>query len=290
MGWSGPGGKQFLTDPLGSTSNPYKIRVGDRHTLSFINRSLGDAPDYDTPAMFSVLVNGVTQITSSAWNEIIDNGAGPRTALATPIGATAWTTPNYEYTQIAVGPIDLGLTATAGDTYSVTLNRWSGMSHALIGGPMSEPKHFQIYEDCEGQFPSIRFSWLNKFGGRDYFNFNQYFETQYDSANENYFKDPNQWSSTAWSLKPWNSGNFTYNKVITRTINFTSDWLNEVEMAHLLGMFESPNVLVYLPDETYPQTCQISNKSYIVKELLTQKLYNLEFSAELSFNDRVQNT
>lgn len=281
---------KFLTSALGTTGNDtYKLRAEDSHTLTYLNRSLNDVIDYDTPSFLMI------QVASGASSYLINrpitigNGAGPRSSTSVAIGATAWSTPQQELTQVAVGPSELGLTGNPA-WYNVSLAMWSGVSHALIGAYVSETKHFTVYDDCQGQFPSIRFSWLNKFGGRDYFNFDKFYEREYNATSQNYFKDPNQWSATAWSLQPWKTGNFVYNKKIERSINVTSDWIDEDTMEHLKGLFESPNVLVYMPNETYPQTCLISNKSFIQKLLLTQKMYNLEFSFDLSFDDRVQNT
>ena len=61
-------------------------------------------------------------------------------------------------------------------------------------------------------------------------------------------------------------------------------------MAYLKGMFESPNVLVYLPGETIPQTCFVNETGFKQKLKIAQKMYNLEFNVKLSFNDKVQNT
>jgi hypothetical protein len=254
----------FIT---GVTSN--EVRLQDRHTLAFFNRNLLGTDDvaaievYDGTS-FTLLYNLTT------------NGGGPRGAT----GATAlWTLPYQEWGEVAVGPADLGLTASY---YVQGVNADNDLVLNRV--------YFNLYEDCPGCYPSIRFSWLNPQGGRDYYNFNMYYEINYGARNDTYYKDPNQWSASAWSLKPWQSGNTVYNKELSRSIKVTSDWLTFSQIGYLKKMFESPNVLVYLPNETIPQTCTIKDTTYAEKLVIAQRMYNLEFTVDLSFGDKVQNT
>ena len=270
---------KFLTSPI----TEHRLRIQDMHTLTFFNRDIGSTAEQSPARLKYVMYDsaGVTQSTSYLYN-VVASGGGPRYVYTDAIGATMWVTPDQELEVVSCGPTSLNISNFT-DHYSVELVGPSGDS-------MSEKHHFQIYEDCPGQFPSIRFSWLNRYGGRDYWNFDKYYERDYDATVDTYYKDPNDWSSTEWNLAPWKSGTRVYKKEIDRKIKVTSDWIDEDQMEYLKGMFESPNVLVYMPGETIPQTCTLDDSSYAQKSLLTEKLYNLEFTMTLSFRDKVQNT
>ena len=275
----GATGGKFLTSPI----TEHRLRIQDMHTLTFFNRDIGSTAEQSPARLKYVMYDsaGVTQSTSYLYN-VVASGGGPRYVYTDAIGATMWVTPDQELEVVSCGPTSLNISNFT-DHYSVELVGPSGDS-------MSEKHHFQIYEDCPGQFPPIRFSWLNRYGGRDYWNFDKYYELDIASKSDTYFRDPSDWSSQEWTLAPWKSGTRVYNRTLERSINVTSDWLDEDQMAYLKGMFESPNVLVYLPGETIPQTCFVNETGFKQKLKIAQKMYNLEFNVKLSFNDKVQNT
>lgn len=280
MSSSVPG--KFLTS--GVTS--HDLRLQDHHTLTFLNRNIGITGDNASPGTLMITeYMGVTQTAQWWLDELVSTGAGPRIDNITAIGATSWTSPSQELSVIGVGPADLTLQsgASGADRYTVELQLRDKMT------TVSDVHTFHLYDDCTGEFPTVRFSWLNKKGGRDYWNFNKFLQTQYGQKDSTYFKDPGQWSSDAWSLKPWISGDSVYKKAITKNVKVTSDWLTEVEKQHVLGLFESPSVLIYMPGDTIPQTCTIKESSYKDAYILADKMYNVTFSFDLSFGDRVQN-
>lgn len=266
----------FLTSGV----TQHSVRSTDHHTLTFFNRWYGaTSTSLSTPVglLWNTYNSSGATVGSSSIQLSTITGAGPRVTAG---GTVTWSTPQEELAVVAVGPTDLGISGVA--YYEVYLYDANGIR-------VSDKIRFTIDEDCPGCFPSIRFSWLNKKGGRDYWNFNMGYEINTDSEDNTYTRDPGQWSDSAWSLKPWRSGTRVYNKKLSTSIKTTSDWLTELEMEHLRGLFESPNILVYMQNETMPQSCSINESSFTTKLKLAQKLYNLEFSFSLAFGDKVQN-
>ena len=258
----------------------HTLRTTDHHTLTFFNRWYGaTSSTLSTPVglLWNMYNSAGATVGSNSIQLSTITGAGPRVTAG---GTVTWTTPQQEIAVVAVGPVDLSITNVA--YYEVYL-------YDANAARVSDKVGFTIDDDCPGEFPSIRFSWLNKHGGRDYWNFNKGYETSTDSEDSTYTRDPGQWSEDAWSLKPWKSGIRVYNKNLKNSIKTTSDWLTEAEMEHLRGLFSSPNILVYMPGETMPQSCYINDSSFTSILKLAQKMYNLEFTFTLAFGDKVQN-
>lgn len=270
---------KFLTSPI----TEHRLRLQDMHSLTFFNREIGST-GAQSPARLKVVEYGATGATfgTTYLYNIVGTGGGPRYAYTDAIGATMWVTADQELEVVLCGPTTMNFNSFT-DHYTVELIGPSGDS-------MSEQHTFYVYEDCPGQYPSIRFSWLNKHGGRDYWNFDKYYEIDFHQKSDKYYKDPNDFSSSTWSLNSWSSGTRIYNKEIERAIKVTSDWIDTDQMEYLKGMFESPNVLVYLPGEILPQLCLVNESSFKQKLKIAEKMYNLEFDVILSFPDRVQNT
>lgn len=293
-GYNMDGDGQFLT-----TLNENWVRPDDRHTLSFFNRVWGVDWDLSSPWAMRIdywPVGGLTASTSYITNTVYGSGGstkggGPRSYSLAGLTSTDWNHYSYEFETVACGPLDLeAFIGTDISKYEISLVGVTGGESRTAGDKVSETITFNVDYSCEN-FAPVRFSWLNKLGGRDYFNFDMYKEESFDIAPKTFFKDPNSWEASTWSLQPMNAGLTVYDKPIKKKVKATSDWLTFEEINYLKGLFTSPDVLVWLDGGNQdPQTCAIVDTSYTVREIKLEKMYNLTFTFEVSWTDKTQTT
>jgi hypothetical protein len=270
----------------------------DIHTLTFINNNgqysmgTGSTGYYQFPSRAKVnfyddsdnvfLSQNIDQDTSTGGGP----GATGAACTINPLYTKEEALTEFNVLSMDVSPRSLGVPGTC-SKYVVYLEKTCGLTTSF---PRSESVQFYIQEDCpQCNYERIRFSWLNSLGGRDYYNFTQFYELTRSQRSDNYYKDANDWSSDSWSLTPWSSGNTIYNKELERRIRVTTDWLTEADEVFLGSMFDSPDVKVWLPGATaYPEPCKVDTSSMSFKKHFNQKMVSVTFDISLSINDRVQ--
>jgi hypothetical protein len=273
------------------------VTSDDRHTLTFWNRTDGTGTRwYVYAAQFSFFYGGtaVPYGTDEVYNDLA-SGGGPWAGCNVNVGTTA----SYVYNvgQIACGPADvtnfIGAIAPGTDRYTVQLFAApaTGITgpNCNLGLPLSEPMEFVI-DDCNPSgFGRWRFSWLNNLGGRDWFNFTLRNTEKYSSKVETYFKEPRYNSAGIYganTLSPATYGDSVSNKTIEKTYTAMTDWITEEQSEFLKGLFNSPHVLGYDPDNGGPYLVTIKSTSYEVQTYARQKMFNyeIEFTAGQPIN------
>ena len=278
-----------VTGTNGLRSNT--VTTDDRHTLTFWNRTDGTGTAfYVYAAQFSFFYGGSGSAygTDEVYNTV-SAGGGPWTVCSTNFGTTA----GYQYNvgQLACGPADvenfIGALAPGTEKYTVQLFRApaSGVTAACtLGTPLTEPMEFVI-DDCNpSDFGRWRFSWLNDLGGRDWFNFTLRNTETYNGKTETYYKEPRYNSSGIYgasTLSPATFGDSTANKTIETTYSAMTDWVTQEQSEYLEGLFNSPHVLGYDPDNRGPFLVAIKSTSYEVQNYARQKMFNyqIDFTA-----------
>lgn len=267
------------------------VTSDDRHTLTFWNRTDGTGTNwYVYAAEFNFYTAGSTAATgTTATYNTQSNGGGPWLSCALNVGATA----SYQFNigQIACGPVDVEnyfTLPTGTERYTVQLFGSTGSTACNLGIALSEPMEFVI-DDCNPSgFGRWRFSWLNNLGGRDWFNFTRRNTEKYNNKTETYYREPKWVSNSIYgvtssidTVSPATFGDMVSNKTIETTYTAMTDWITEEQSEFLKGLFNSPHVIGYDPNNAGPYLVTIKSNSYEVQTYARQKLFNYEIEFTL---------
>lgn len=288
------GNGRFLTQgPTGGID----LRYGDHHTLTFLNWNDGATGSWQSPVQgMRVRSYGAAGNLVATYNfpNTTGNGGGPQTSEA----YTTATETRVNYLEaFRCGPVDLGL-PTFGQfksySYDVTPYYKSTNSAATTFQTVAgETVRFVIdIDECESNlYQTVRLSWLNELGGRDYYNFKMFYEKTVDAEEQVYYQPYIQWDSTTpvalststnTTLNWLAGGDKIFNKYIKTSIAIESDWLTQEYVDFLGGIPQSPSVWCYIGDNPIPYTARVTNLSYSYKNIKQEKLVNVLFELELT--------
>lgn len=289
-----PGGKFLKRD-----SNNISVRLNDHHTLAFINWNYKfTTGTWGRPVqgIQVVTTNNVGAQVSTFYANTLGAGLGPQTSAS--YTSATWTRETAMGT-FRCGPKDLSLTS---DIVSYTVTAYFKATATSSTTPQyvaSEQVTFTINTDCQTLYPIVRLSWLNDLGGRDYYNFNMFYELTSNSTSETYSQAPLNWNGTVPvvvdkvagnnSMNWMRGGSKTFNKVVNRTFTIQSDWLTQEYVDFLGAVPESPSVWAYIGTEATPYTVTIDKADYTYKNVKQTKLVQATFVCKMTKTQPKQN-
>ena len=300
MGGTGASGAAGTGLFLKRDSNSITVKSDDHHTLSFINWNYKYTPGtYGRPVQgIAYKAYGATGglIASSFYQNTVTNGGGPQTngnyTSATWSRETAMVT-------FRCGPKDLAITNPLITYYTIQAYYKSYSTSATTANTVaSELVTFTLDTDCQTLYPVVRLSWLNDLGGRDYYNFNMFYELTSSSTEDTYSQNPLNWNSTVpvvtdknsnTSLNWMRGGSKSFNKVVNRTFTIQSDWLTQEYVDFLGQVPESPSVWAYIGDAVNPYTVTIDKADYTYKNVKQTKLVQATFVCKMTKTQPKQN-
>jgi hypothetical protein len=295
-----PGGRFLKRD-----SNTISVRANDHHTLSFINWNFRFAPGtWGRPVQCMVYkgygptgdpTNGYL-IESGTYQNLLTYGGGPQTSV-TYTSAT-W---NKDIAMLTFqcGPKDIdpspGVTYYTIQAYTKTTATASDTPNTVA----SELVTFNIDDSCQTLYPIVRLSWLNDLGGRDYYNFDMFYELTSSSSEQTYSQAPLNWNGTTPvvidKVATNNSSNWmrggakSFNKVVERTFTIQSNWLTQEYVEFLGAIPESPSVWAYIGAESTPYTIIIDKADYTYKNVKQIKMVQATFVCKMTKTQPKQN-
>jgi hypothetical protein len=182
---------------------------------------------------------------------------------------------------------------------------YSNYSTCTLGSAITQPITVNIKEYCEPLYPRVRVSWLNEWGGRDYYNFTMFAEKITSTEESTYTQNQVNWSGAVpvpqltstyppMSTLPTQGGDKIFNKTASTSWKVMTDWLSQEEVALLDGLQKSPQVIAYIYDETgianyFPFSCKVTGKSYANKLVKQNKLTQVTFDLNLNSVQALQN-
>lgn len=282
-------------------SNSITVTDIDHHTLAFLNWN-------DQAA---TTAQAVVQIVSAAiYNSagtLLDTlflynttgaGGGPQSST---LYISAIDNIKYNMLTVACGPKDLAIvedypTAAYYDVKAYV--KASATASSALGVLASETVRFTLDTQCQTLYPVVRLSWLNDLGGRDYYNFDMFYEKTSTSAGQVYSQAPIDWSSTtpvavdgtSNQTGNWmNGGNKSFNKVVSRKFSIQSNWLLQDQIDFLGAVSESPSVWAYIGDNPIPYTVTVDNADYTYKNVKQTKLIQASFNCTITKTQQKQN-
>lgn len=291
-----PGGKFLKRD-----SNAITVGSADHHTLSFINWNYRFTPGtWGRPVQCMVYnaygaTGGLIQTTT--YQNLIQNGGGP---MSTPTYTGAqWNNYYYAMLTFRCGPKDLAITNPNIAYYTIqAYTKTTSTSSSTPQTIASELVTFTLDTNCQTLYPVVRLSWLNDLGGRDYYNFNMFYELTSNSTEQTYSQNPLNWNSSepvvtdpsANTSPNWMRGGAkSFNKVVTRTFTIQSDWLTQEYVEYLGAIPESPSVWAYIGDEVNPYTVIVEKADYTYKNVKQIKMVQATFVCKITKTQPKQN-
>lgn len=289
--------------PLNATWN--KFVLGDFITLSYLNQN----PFYVDNVSGQIYLwtikayengNGTPLQTNIVYN-ITGNGGGP--ATTTGYSSVTFNDPEYFFLNTQFNPGTLWTAPAGMDYFTVTpTTKDSG------GSFEGQTYYFYVDPDCQDLYQRVRLSWLNKWGGRDYYNFTKFYEKSTNTTSDSYSQSNYNWSGTTPVVgsgfqnktNNWNKGGTkSFNRNTEITMRIESDWVVQEELDYLGAIPESPDVIAYVGDtvpaktpaaspEEIPYTVQITNLKYEYKLIKQQKLTQVSFDMTYTKLDKKQ--
>lgn len=264
---------------------------GDYLTLTYWNQN----PVYTSNIEGQIKEWQVDQFTSSGSSagsgqtitNITSNGGGP--ATSTGYSSVTFTNPNRYFLMVQILP---SFTPSATCAYITVTPKYKDSVSTTYDG---QTYYFYVDPDCQDLYQRVRLSWLNKWGGRDYYNFTKFYEKSTNTTSDSY-SQPNYQYSLINPVRVGPDKTFNWNKGGTKSFNrnteitmrIESDWVVQEELDYLGAIPESSDVIAYVGDtvpainptaspKEIPYTVQITNLKYDYKLIKQQKLTQVSF-------------
>lgn len=279
-------------------SNVIEVGLTDKHTLTFLNWNDDGAGPFVGPVLLiqayyytsSGATFGAAQFTNTLFS-----GGGPQVT-------NGYTTATFSYDTSMLtfkcGPTDILATDPSISYYTLHAECKTQSTISGVGAKCSEVVRFNITDYSCDLYPKVRLSWLNDLGGRDYYNFNMFYEPTSNSEEENYNQTQMNWdgflpvvidplldTSDNWRR----GGNKSFNKVVKRRFTIMSDWLTQDRVDFLSMVPQSPSVWAYIGDDPIPVTITITNTDYTESFVKQKKLVQVTFNCDITKYQQKQN-
>ena len=301
--WSGG-----LAYPL---SNDYSLErdvyTFDKGVLSWINYSPGSGNGLIYGFRYRVYNAAGTLVSTQDIKCTITTGMGPKVLCSTTV--TGQPAAEYDLVHVVYSPTQLAtlLSQALAVGWKVIIqgHTYSNYSTCTLGSAITQPITVNIKEYCEPLYPRVRVSWLNEWGGRDYYNFTMFAEKITSTEESTYTQNQVNWSGAVpvpqltstyppMSTLPTQGGDKIFNKTASTSWKVMTDWLSQEGVALLDGLQKSPQVIAYIYDETgianyFPFSCKVTGKSYANKLVKQNKLTQVTFDLNLNSVQALQN-
>ena len=124
-----------------------------------------------------------------------------------------------------------------------------GANHTAI------TKTYTIHIICDSDFgyEGIRLTWLNKFGGWDYYTFNQKSIRSLATKKEQYTQNSGSWDAATYRPHGYKGGMKNFRVNAKESIKLNTDYLTDIESIWIEELFNSPEVYIvnqYSADDT----------------------------------------
>ena len=302
--WSG-GLAYPLSNDYSLTRNVYSF---DKGTLSWINYSPGSGNGLIYGFRYRVYNASGTLVQTTDVPLTTGNGMGPKTLCSTVYNIQ----PAAQYDLVHVNYSPSILAARTGqaitDGWSVIIqgHTYDNYGACTFGAAITQPITINVQEYCQQLYPRVRVSWLNEWGGRDYYNFTMYAVKTLNTKSEQYTQNQMNWSGNVpvpqlsssyppFGTLPTKGGDKIFNKTATNTWRVQTDWLTQDEVELLEGLQKSPMVIAYIYDgstiaNSFPYSCKVKGENYEVKLVKQNKLTQATFDLDLNITQSLQNT
>ena len=146
-------------------------------------------------------------------------------------------------------------------------------------------------------YEAVRLTWLNKWGGWDYYTFNMKSTRSVSTNRTSYTQLGGTWNESTFKISGYKGGKKNFRVNSTEKIKLNTDFVTEAEGVWFEQLINSPEVYVlegfqadgiYSSLNNYVQPATITNSSYIRKTIANDKLMQYTIEIEKSKMKRTQ--
>lgn len=273
------------------------VTRNDMTTISYYNSVTGNS----TPAqarsinafMFWQYQDNTFLGTDITYN-LIANGGGPN---ITPASGFAVAYPNYAIT-CGTGPknfLDFQQNATHYyvSTSAFTSNSCPTSFQGLTDSSMHYVHRFNIIEEACNDFPDYQFSWLNKYGFRDYFSFRKRKDRKVVIQRNEFLKEAANYNATSYDVNIYDRGTTVYSQNLPEEFSAFTNYLSDADALYLEGLFISADVKVRFNDAPGVEQFQwvpvsLISTEWVEKTVRKNKLFQYDIKFRIAHNIKSQ--
>ena len=282
----GASGQRFLTNaPTTQYAN-----IEDYGTLPFLSTPLSSNIAYTTLLQFKVNMydSGGVPIGSTI---LIKN-------LSANGGFDAWSAKtNKEMMFVGCFPANLRNWSSVFNAAIPTLSYYFVQAYNSTGQTISDRITININCPNLKGFESVRLTWLNQWGGWDYYTFKMKSSKTISTKGSTYQQLAGSWNEKAYRLDSFKGGKKSFRVNATEKITMNTDFVSETESAWFEELINSPEVYILegFKDDTvysalnqYVIPVRLTTSNYTKKTVANDKLMQYTFEVEKSKTLRTQ--
>ena len=273
------------------------VTVDDMTTTSFFNGVSGTGPTLaqGIEAFVIYQYNGAVLLSTDIIYNTQGLGGGPQTATGQGV------IPTYPYVAITAGTGPKNLTDFAGTLvthYYVMAQPYSNNSCPsgipnIADASMFTPMRFNIVDAACNDFPEFQFSWLNKYGFRDYYSFNKRNDRSVAIKRNTYLQEAANYASTSYNVEVYNRGTTVFSQALQENFTAFTDFISDEEAIYLESLFTSPDVKVRFNEKPSPGKYEwvpvsLLSTSYTQKTSRKDKLFQYDIKFKRAHNLKSQ--
>ena len=258
----------------------------DMTTISYYNSftgAFGNVRSIDAFVFWQYAGNVLVSSNSIVYNTQ-SNGGGPNT------GSGQGVQPVYPYFAITCGTgpknfQDFDANTTHYYVATSAYQECSSINKDLTNESLHYVHRFNIIEESCNDFPEYQFSWLNKYGFRDYYSFRKRKDRKVSIKRNEFLKEAANYNATSYNVNIYDRGTTVYSQLLPEEFSAFTNYMSDSEALYLQGLFTSADVKVRFNDAPGAQQYEwvpvsLLSTDYTEKTYRKDKLfqYNIRFA------------
>ena len=267
----------------------------DMTTISYYNKPTGTGPAEAASIEAFVFwqYSGNVNISNDIIYNITGLGGGPN---ANPGDGNAVVYPTYAITA-ATGPKNFqdfaGSTITHYYVSTSAFANCTSINQGLTDDSMHYVHRFNIIEEACNDFPEYQFSWLNKYGFRDYYSFKKRKDRRVNIKRNEYLREAANYNSADYDVNIYDRGTTVYSQMLPEEFSAFTDYISDEDALYLEGLFISADVKVRFNDRPGQEKYQwvpvsLMSTSYEEKTYRKNRLFQYDIKFKLAHNIKSQ--
>jgi len=268
----------------------------DMTTISYYNSVTGNT----TPALVKSIdafvfwqYAGNTLVSNDLLYNVTSNGGGPN------IGSGQGLQPVYPFSAITcgTGPKNFqGFNPFVTTHYYVSTSAFqecAAINQDLTDASMHYVHRFNIIEESCNDFPEYQFSWLNKYGFRDYYSFRKRKDRSVKIKRNEFLKEAANYNAATYNVNIYDRGTTVYSQNLPEEFTAFTNYLSDAEALYLQGLFISADVKVRFNDAPGAQQFEwvpvsLISTDYTEKTYRKDRLFQYNIKFALAHNIKSQ--
>ena len=212
-------------------------------------------------------------------NEVIASNGGHRGYM------------NDSNTKFQFAGVGIGNMKGAGITIPANWDYYTVRAFDDTAAPISDTYYFyKQEEDCKN-YETIRLTWLNKFGGYDYYNFTKKSVRTFNTQRKSYTQITGSWNTSRFRPDGHTGGKKYFTNNTKESITLNTDYITENEAIWLEELFNSNDVYILEQRSTdnafegylrkYVKPATITNTTHTRKTKANDRLIQYTFNIEV---------